>query len=64
MKFSMLLQPVGLLKLMLNLFCTSSIEGREFCGRGVMKCTFIMVMCEDTCELICFKLRVMLNILI
>ena len=31
MKFSMLPQPVGLLKLMLNLFCTSNGQERELC---------------------------------
>ena len=29
MKFSMLPQPVGLLKVMVNLFCTSNVEGKE-----------------------------------
>ena len=37
-KFSMLPQPVSLLKLMLNLFCTSSIEGREICRCDFIKC--------------------------
>ena len=31
MKFSMLPQPFGLLKLRLNVFCTSNTEGRELC---------------------------------
>ena len=31
MKFSMLPQPVGLLKLLLNFLCTSNIQGRELC---------------------------------
>ena len=31
MKFSMLLLPAGLLKLMLTLFCASNIQGRELC---------------------------------
>ena len=29
MKFSVLPQPDGLLKLMLNLFCTSTVQGKE-----------------------------------
>ena len=31
MKFSMLPQPVGLLKHMLNVFCISNVQGRELC---------------------------------
>ena len=49
-KFSMLPQPVGLLKLMLNLFCTSNIQGRELCQHDFVKYTFNFVMCQDTCE--------------
>ena len=37
MKFSMMLQPVGMLILMLNLFSTSNIQGRELCWRDCMK---------------------------
>ena len=61
MKFSLLSQPVGFLKLMLNSFSTSIIEGRELCWCGCMKYAFNIVMCQDTCEPICFKLGVMLN---
>ena len=49
-------QPVGLLKLTLYLFCTSSIQGREPCWCDFMKCVINIFMCQDTCELICFKL--------
>ena len=37
MKFSVLPQSVALLKLMLNLFCTSNIQGRELCWHDFMK---------------------------
>ena len=37
MKFSMFTQPVGLLKFMLDLFCTIAIEGRELSWRDFMK---------------------------
>ena len=43
-KFSMLSQPVGLLKLVLNLFCTSTIQGRELCWRDFMKCMIDLVL--------------------
>ena len=50
-KFSMLPQPVGLLKPLLNLFCTDDIEGREFCWHEFIKHNFNMVLCRDTCKL-------------
>ena len=56
MKFSMLPQPVGLLKLMLNLFFIIDIQGRELCWHDFMKYPYNIVLCQDTCELICFKL--------
>ena len=61
MKFSLLPQPVGLLKLMLNLCFTSNIQGKELCGHDLMKYRFSIVMCQDACERICFKLGMMLN---
>ena len=45
---------------MLDLFCTSNVQGREVCRHDFMKYTFNIVMCQDTCELICFKLGMML----
>ena len=56
----MLPQPVDLLKLMLNAFITSNIQGRVLCWRDLMKYTFNVVLCQNTCEPICFKLRMML----
>ena len=56
MKFSMLPRPIGLLKLMLNLFCTHNIQGRELCSYDCIKYMFYIVLRQDTCELICFKL--------
>ena len=53
MKFSMLPHPVGLLKLILNLVCTSQIQ------IDFVKHTFNIVLCEDTRESICFKLGVL-----
>ena len=61
MKFSMLSQPAGSLKLLLHLFCISTTQGRELCWRDFMTYTFGIVVCQDTCEPICFKLGVMLN---
>ena len=37
MKFSMLAKHVGLLSLVLNLVCTSNVQGKELCWRDVMK---------------------------
>ena len=62
MKFSMFPQPVGLLKLMLHLFCSSNIQRREICCRNFMKCMFSIIMCQDTCQVICFKPGMMLSI--
>ena len=61
MKSRMLPQPVGLLKLMLNLFCTSNTQGREICRCEFIKYTINIVLCLDTCEQICFKLGMMLG---
>ena len=61
MKSSVLSQPVGLLKFMLNLFCTNDIHGRELCWGDFMKCVFNILLCRHTCELIYFKLSLMLD---
>ena len=44
MKFSMLPQSVGLLKLMLISDCTSNMQGREPCWRDLTKYTFNNIM--------------------
>ena len=51
----------GLLKLMLDLFCTRTIPGRELCWLDFVKHMLNIFMFLDTCELICFKLSFMLN---
>ena len=60
MKFSLLRQPVGLFKLMLNWFYTSNIQRRELCWCDLMKSTFKIVI-RDTGELICFNVDMTLN---
>ena len=50
MEFNLLPQPVGLLKLMLNLFCTSTIQGREICWCEFVKYMIYIVLCRDICE--------------
>ena len=62
MKFSLLPQPAGLLKLMLDLFCISDIDWRELSWRDFIKYKINIVMCWDACESICFKLGTMLGI--
>ena len=59
----MLPQPVGLLKLMLIVFAQVLFKGENSATVIFMKYTFDIVMCQDTCNLICFKLGMMLNIL-
>ena len=61
MECSLLAHPVGLLKLMLNLFCTSNIQEKELCWRDFIKYMINIVVCRDACEPICFKLDVMLG---
>ena len=61
MKFSKMLQPVGVLKLMLNLFCRSNIQGRELCWYDFIKHMINIALCQDTCGSICFKLGMMLD---
>ena len=41
---------------MLNLFCTSSIQVGEVYWRDFMRYTFSVVLCQNTCKPICFKL--------
>ena len=53
MKFNLLPQTAGLLKLFLNSVCTSSVQGRKLCWRDFIKHTLDIVMCQDTCEPIC-----------
>ena len=52
-RFSALPQPVGCLKLMLNLFLTINIQIRELCLRDVIKYAFDIDLRPDTCEPIC-----------
>ena len=61
MKLGILPQPVGLLKLMLDWFYISNIQGRERLWCYFMKYMFNIVMHQDTCEPICFKLGMVLN---
>ena len=61
LKFGMLPQPVGLLKLMLTIICTSNIQGRELCWRDSMKFMLSIVTCQNICEAIRFKLSMMLS---
>ena len=46
---------------MLNLCCASTIQGRELCWHDFMEYSFNIVMCQDTCEPIHFKLNMVLN---
>ena len=61
MKFCMLTQPVGLLELLLNLFCTDDIQGRELDWRDFIKHTINIALSWDSCEPICFKFEMMLD---
>ena len=71
MKFTILPQPVGLLKLLLNLVFTIKIQMRKHCwwcfifyggGKKKKKKKYIyMGVCQDTCELIWFKHGMMLD---
>ena len=54
MKFSVLPQPVALLKLML-IFFKDSIQGRELCWHDFIKCLFNIVMYQDTCGPVMFE---------
>ena len=46
---------------MLNLFCTITIQEREPCWHDSMNYMFSIIMCQGTCEPICFKHGMMLN---
>ena len=59
MKFNMLPQPVGLLKLMQKWF--AQVQGRELCSHKFLKYMFDIVMCQDTCIQMCVKLGMILN---
>ena len=58
MNFSTLPQPVGLLKLVLNMFCTDIVKGRELC---FIKYTNNFILGLGTCEPICFRLGMMID---
>ena len=53
----------GLLKLMLNVFGTINIQGRDLClcNSVSIKYTFAICLYRDTCEPICFKLNMLLD---
>ena len=51
-------QSVGSLKLMPHFVCRSKIQGTDLCQCDFMKCTFNIVMCQDTQKPICFKLGI------
>ena len=61
MKFGLLPQPVGLLKLMLNLFHVMNVQGRELYLRGFVKYIFNSGFHLDAYELISFKLDLMID---
>ena len=56
-KFHLLPQPVGFLKLRINLFCTNVIMRRELCLSDFIKYAISIALCCNTCELIFSKLR-------
>ena len=55
MKFNVLPQPVGLSKLVLNLFCIVNIQERESDFRDFINYIIYIGLCLDSCELISFK---------
>ena len=57
----MLPQPVGLLKLVPSLFCTSSVEGRDTLPTKHYKVYVNIFLRLNACKRICFKLGMMLN---
>ena len=61
MKFNVLSQPAGLVKLMLNWFHTFDSQGRGLNLCDFINCTFNIGLFWDICELISFKLGVVLN---
>ena len=42
-------------------FILHNIQGRELCHHDFMKFVFKIVMCQDICEQMCFKLGMMLS---
>ena len=42
-------------------FFLKLMKGREFCWHDFMKYMFDIIICQDTCESICFKFVMMLN---
>ena len=61
MKFSLVLQPACLLKLILNLFCTINFQEGELYLPDFIKYAFNFGMRQNICKLICFKLGMMLD---
>ena len=61
MKYSLVLQLVGLLKLLLNLFCAVNIQERELCLDDFITYTSYTGQCSDIYKLICYNLYMMLN---
>ena len=55
MEFSLFPQPVGLLKFMLRIFHTISIQWREHFLGDCIEYTFSTGLCRDSCEVICFR---------
>ena len=51
----------SLLKLARNLFHTNTIQWRGLCWHDYMKYIINIVLCQDTCKPICFKLGMMLD---
>ena len=65
MKLSILLQSVGLFKLMLYLFHMIDIQGRDFFLDDFIKCALNSGLCSDAQEVevpIFFKLGIMLDV--
>ena len=50
MKFILLPQPVGLLKPILNIFCTSTVQRKEICWCDFTKYMINIVMWTDLCQ--------------
>ena len=44
------------------MFCANDIQGRKLCWHDFIKYTYNIIMCQDTCEPVYFKLSMMLNI--
>ena len=61
MKVSMLLQTVGLFKLLLNLLHTLNMQERELYVCDSVKIAFNICLCSNTYKLIFIKLGMMLD---